>query len=163
MPRLRLGCPVALLIGSMALAACNSNPSPTAQSTTTSSTSSRASTTTAVDLVLHISPTTNLHGGESVRVSVAGFPPGKAYLSECASVADVNPLGCGAQLAAQPFVEVENGTGSTIFTVSNQAASNPLSAEPTARCTNQCVLVATSGAPSSGARHIQTGKLVFGS
>ena len=96
-------------------------------------------------------------------MSVSGFPPGKALLSECASPADVSAEGCGAQLAAQPFVEIENGGGTASFTVANQAATTPLTPHPSVSCTNQCVLVATSGVPASGVRHIQTASLAFGS
>lgn len=95
-------------------------------------------------------------------MNVSGFPPGKAFLSQCAAATDVNALGCGAQLAAQPFVVIENGAGTGSFTVTNRAASTPLSPQPSVPCTNQCVLVATSGVPASGARHIQTVKLAFG-
>jgi hypothetical protein len=91
------------------------------------------------------------------------FPAGKAFLSECASVDDVGPEGCGAQLAAQPFIEIPNGAGTGSFTVANQAASTPLSPQPSDSCTNRCVLVATSGTPASGAHHIQTATIVFGS
>jgi hypothetical protein len=104
-----------------------------------------------------------LHDGEVVHVSVSGFPPGKAFLSECASPADVSAEGCGAQLAAQPFVEIENGDGTENFTVTNQAATTPLTPQPSVSCINQCVLVATSGVAASGAKLIQTATLAFGS
>jgi hypothetical protein len=112
-------------------------------------------------LVLHVTPMTNLHNGEVVLVSVSGFPPGKAFLSECASAADVNVIGCGAQLAAQPFVEIEDGGGTERFTVSDQAPSAPLISQPTVVCTTQCVLVATSGKNPSGLEHIATVSLAF--
>lgn len=137
------------------------NGSPSRRSTTNVPTTSAAPSSSG--LVLHVSPTANLRNGEIVQVSVSGFPPGKVFLSECASDADVNALGCGAQLAAQPFVEIDNGAGTESFNVSDKAPSAPLSPDPTALCTNQCVLVATSGAPASGARHVQAIKLVFGS
>jgi hypothetical protein len=114
-------------------------------------------------LALHVSPNIDLHDGEVVHVSVSGFPPGKAFLSECASPADVSAEGCGAQLAAQPFVEIENGDGTENFTVTNQAATTPLTPQPSVSCINQCVLVATSGVAASGARLIQTATLAFGS
>jgi len=121
-----------------------------------------ASISTATSLGLHVAPATNLQDGEVVQVTISGFPPGEAYLSECAATTDVSALGCGAQLAAQPFVVIENGAGSGTFAVTHQAASTPLSPEPSTTCTNQCVLIATSGAPASGARHIQTVNLAFG-
>ena len=118
-------------------------------------------TSGSTGLVLHVVPVTNLHNGEVVVVSVSGFPPGKAFLSECASAADVNVIGCGAQLAAQPFVEIEGGGGTERFTVSVHAASAPLTSQPTALCTTQCVLVATSGENPSGLEHIATVSLTF--
>jgi hypothetical protein len=118
---------------------------------------------TGSGLALLVAPNVNLHNGEVVHVSVSGFPPGKAFLSECASPADVSAEGCGAQLAAQPFVEIENGSGTESFTVANQAATTPLTPQPSVSCMNQCVLVATSGVPASGGEHIQTATLAFGS
>ena len=73
-----------------------------------------------------------MHNGEVVHVSVSGFPPGKAFLSECASPADVSAEGCGAQLAAQPFVEIENGSGTESFTVADRGRSH--ASDPTAEC-----------------------------
>jgi len=116
---------------------------------------------TASGLALHVAPNVNLHNGEVLHVSVSGFPPGKAFLSECASVADVSGEGCGAQLAAQPFVEIEDGSGTQSFTAADQAATMPLTPRPSVSCTNQCVLVATSGVPASGTQHIQTATLTL--
>ena len=135
---------------------------PTEGATFASSGKAPPSTSTATTLVLHAAPATNLKDGEVVQVNVSGFPPGKVFLSECGAAADANALGCGAQLAAQPFVVIENGAGTASFTVTHQAASTPLSPQPSTTCTNQCVLVATSGVPPSGARHIQTVTLAFG-
>jgi hypothetical protein len=156
-PKFRSWVVGVLLAGPIGLTACSSSPS------TTPSTTGAAPTSTSLGTVLRVAPTTNLHYGEVVQVSMSGFPPGKAFLSECASVTDVTTLGCGAQLAAQPFVEIESGAGTESFKVSDQAPSTPLSPEPTASCTNQCVLVATSGANPSDTKHIATAKLVFGS
>lgn len=111
--------------------------------------------------VLHVVPMANLHNGEVVVVRVSGFPPGKAFLSECASAADVNVIGCGAQLALQPFVVIEGGGGTERFIVSDHASSTPLTSELTAVCTTQCVLVATSGENPSGPEHIATVNLAF--
>lgn len=149
-------CIGALSAGSLTLSACSSGP------TTTPSTTTAVSASTASGLVLHVAPSTNLHNGEVVRVSVSGYPPGKAFLSQCAAAMDVNALGGGTQLAAQPFIAIENGAGSGNFTVTDRAASRPVSSQPSATCTNQCVLVATSGVPASVVRHIQTVKLAFG-
>jgi hypothetical protein len=112
-------------------------------------------------LDLDVVPMTNLHNGEVVVVSVSGFPPGKAFLSECASATDVNVIGCGAQLAAQPFVEIEGGGGTERFTVNDHAASAPLTSQPGAVCTTQCVLVATSGENPAGLEHVATVSLAF--
>jgi hypothetical protein len=131
-----------------------------ASSSTSAATATSAATVSG--LVLHVAPATNLHDGEVVQVSISGFPPGKAFLSECAAARNVNALGCGAQLAAQPSVVIENGAGTGSFTVTHQAATTPLSPQPSTTCTNQCVLVATSGVPASGVRHIQNVNLIFG-
>ncbi len=154
----------ALLAGAVGLASCSSGPISTAPSTTsiTSTSTSITSTSTSSGLVLEVTPNVSLHNGEVVQVIVSGFPAGKAYLSECASGEDVSGEGCGPQLAAQPFLVIEYGAGTGSFTVADQAASAPLS-PPSAACTNQCVLVATSGVPSSGARRIQTAPLMFAS
>ena len=146
-----------LLAGALELGACSSGPRSSSSSTTSTS------PTTPSGLAVHVSPNVNLHNSEVVHVSVSGFPPGKAFLSECASVADVSAEGCGAQLAAQPFVVIENGAGTATFTIANQAVSAPLTTEPSVLCTDQCVLVATSGVPASGTKHIQTASLAFAS
>ena len=84
-----------------------------------------------------------------VTVRVTGFAlGGLARLSECATAADANPLGCGPQLAAQPMLITENnGAGSTTFVVSTRASGRPYSPEATTLCTDSCVLVATLGTP----------------
>jgi hypothetical protein len=94
-------------------------------------------------------------------VNVSGFPPGKAFLSECGSLDAARAEGCGAQLTAQPFVVIEYGSGTGSFTVANKAATSPLTPQPSVLCTNQCVLVATSGVPASGVKHILTAALTF--
>ena len=89
-----------------------------------------------------VTPSSGLHDGEVVHVSVSGFPPGKARLSECASPSDANQLGCGPQPAAQPFIVIEGNSGSFTFTVSDEATNGPLRSEPLTPC-SECVLVAT--------------------
>jgi hypothetical protein len=101
-------------------------------------------------LVVHVAPATDLHDGEVVQVDVASHPA-RYFFSECAAAMDVNALGSGAQLAAQPFVVVENGATTGSFTMTQQAASTPLSPQPSTSCTNQCVLVATPGESAPGA------------
>ncbi len=112
--------------------------------------SARPSTTTNPPVTLaalriKVTPSTDLRNGQVVQVAVSGFPPGKAFLSECASPANVNAEGCGSQLALQPFVVIEGGSGTSPFTVTNTATSAPLSSGPTTICTT-CVIVATTGA-----------------
>jgi hypothetical protein len=65
---------------------------------------------------LAVTPSTNLRNGQTIRVAASNWPPGKAHLSECASAAGVGAQGCGAQVAAQPFVVIEAGSGTAIFT-----------------------------------------------
>lgn len=100
--------------------------------------------TVPVTPTLVVLPATNLHSGQTVTVSVSGFPPGKAYLSECVSSPDANPEGCGEQLAAQPFIVIEDGSGTGKFVVTSSAATAPLSSA-TEPCSSSCVLVATAG------------------
>ena len=72
----------------------------------------------------------------------------KFFLSECQSPLQVNPLGCGSQLAAQPFGLTDSngdGFGSEAFTVQSSAATRPLS-PVVVPCTGTCVIVATTGA-----------------
>jgi hypothetical protein len=108
---------------------------------------SRAAASIVDDPAVSVSPNTGLHDGQVVRVSVTGFGAnGKAFISECDHAEDANYLGCGSQLAAQPFV-VTNAqrSGSIDYTVRSEAPSEPLT--PTARepCLQLCVIVAESG------------------
>ena len=98
-----------------------------------------------------VSPSANLHDGQQVRVSVQGFRPDvpgiKFFLSECESPLQVNPLGCGRQLAAQPFGLTDSdgdGSGSVSFTVQSSAAPKALSSV-VVPCAGTCVIVATTG------------------
>jgi hypothetical protein len=93
-----------------------------------------------------VAPSTDLEDAQQVTVSVKGFLPNrKFYLSECLTPTELNALGCGAQLAAQPFGLTDaNGTGSTTFTVHSAASTGALI--PTVQaCTGECVIVATAG------------------
>ncbi|MGO8871228.1 MAG: neocarzinostatin apoprotein domain-containing protein [Acidimicrobiales bacterium] len=98
---------------------------------------------------LVVTPSTDLHDGETVHVAVSNWPPGKAWISECASAADVNRIGCGVQLAQQPFAVIEHGSGSTTFTVRSHAATGPLTSQ-TEACTARCVVVAAGDAAATG-------------
>ncbi len=100
----------------------------------------RAAATAAEKLT--VTPSSGLTNGQMVTVSVTGFPPGKARLSECAAVSDANGHGCGIQPAAQPFVVIDGKAGSASFVVSSEASSAPLTSSQLVPCT-QCVLVAT--------------------
>jgi hypothetical protein len=94
-----------------------------------------------------ITPSTHLHDGQTVEVHITGFGVGgKVFLSECASAAEATDLGCGAELAAQPFLVTDDGrAGSASFTVRAGADGSPLSVGLLTRCKDQCVLVATIG------------------
>ncbi|MGC1418782.1 MAG: DUF4232 domain-containing protein [Acidimicrobiales bacterium] len=97
-----------------------------------------------------VRPSTDLHNGERVTVSVNGFGLGaKFWLSECFSKADVGAQGCGQQLAAQPFgLTGMQGSGSYEFTVSTRAATAPYDPASVVSCLNHCVLMATSASPT---------------
>jgi hypothetical protein len=90
---------------------------------------------------------TGLHDGEQVQVSLTGFDGyGKVSLSECAMASDANKAGCGQQLAAQPFLGIDqNGSDSGPFTVSETAPGKPYDLSQLVPCTTRCVLVATGG------------------
>jgi len=102
MTRSTIGLVGSFLFATLLATGCGGSSSPEA--------AHRATTTTAktyVRLVAEgvvVSPSTGLHDGQGVTVSVKGFEPTrKFYLSECDEPTQVNRLGCGAQLAAQPF------------------------------------------------------------
>ena len=99
-----------------------------------------------------ISPQIGLQDGQQVTVRVQGFRTGvpgiKFFLSECQSPSQVNPLGCGSQLAAQPFGLTGSngdGSGSVSFTVQSSAATRPLTSV-LVPCAGTCVVAATTGA-----------------
>ncbi len=95
---------------------------------------------------LTVTPSARLQDAQQVTVTVRGFLPNrKFHLSECLAPNELNALGCGAQLAAQPFGLTDaNGNGSTPFTVRSAASTGPLI--PTVQaCTGECVIVATAG------------------
>lgn len=96
---------------------------------------------------VRVVPSGDLRNGEKVTVSVSGFwPEAKFWLSECAHAAYVRgPLGCGTQLAAQPFGETGvTGNGTYVFAVTLRAATKPFPSGKTVACTTSCVLMATS-------------------
>jgi hypothetical protein len=99
-----------------------------------------------------VTPSDELRNGQRVTVRVTGFAVGgKVFLSECATSAAANALGCGSQLAAQWFlVTGNNRAGSGTFTVSGRASAGPGSSAGTRRCAYRCVIVATLGGGLSG-------------
>jgi hypothetical protein len=144
----RLAALIGLVTSGALAVACGSG------SATTTARPAPSTTVAHVKLTISrfvVTPSTGLHNGQVVQVSVSGFPPGKVHLSECASPLNANPLGCGPQLAAQPFVVIEGNSGSSTFAVSNEATSSPLSAGPLIAC-SQCVLVAvgSDASPTGG-------------
>ena len=101
--------------------------------------------------VVHVTPASNLHSGETVIVTVRGFDiGGKFFMSECATAADANEGGCGAELAAEPFgVTDVTGSGRITFVLSSRAGVRPYDPSDTVACRQSCVLVATGGLNSS--------------
>jgi Neocarzinostatin family len=100
------------------------------------------------DPQVSVSPSDNLSDGQSVVVRVSGFGIGsKVWISECATSASANDLGCGAELAAQTFTATNNlRSGFAPFTVHSLAAAGPLNTGAIEACSDQCVIVATLGA-----------------
>lgn len=94
-----------------------------------------------------ITPAAHLRDGERVQVTLAGFPhDSKVWLSECAAASDATAVGCGDQLAAQPFVLTgADGAGKGDFII-RALASTGRQQTATVRCHKNCVLVATAGA-----------------
>ncbi len=95
-----------------------------------------------------VTPDTGLKDGQIVKVTVTGFGEyGKVWISECDHAEDANYLGCGPQLAAQPFVITnEHRAGSSNFNVRSPAPSRPLDTTSyLTTCSNLCVIVAENG------------------
>ena len=105
------------------------------------------STAVVTDPRVTVTPSTDLNGGQGVNVSVSGFgESGKVFLSECDHAEDANVLGCGPQLAAQPFIITgTDRSGSATFVVSVSAASKPYDTTSVEPCMALCVIVATQG------------------
>jgi Neocarzinostatin family len=98
------------------------------------------------DVAIEVTPYAGLFDGQTVRVSARGFDEGgKVWLSECATAADVNPNGCGQQLAGQPFLIVDDrGDAVGTFVVSAIAPTRPYNTADLQPCV-ACVLVAVEG------------------
>src|SRR5258708_33111515 len=106
-----------------------------------------------------IEPSRGLSPGERVRVRVRGFPAwGKVFLSECARARDAGPLGCGPQLAAQPFLLADgHGRANGRVTIQAVPATRPLAqGARSAQCAlgPGCVLLAPIGIPAGGPRAV---------
>jgi hypothetical protein len=106
--------------------------------TTTACTGGHASAHPTVS----VRPASRLRAGQTVNVKVSGFRPGaKVFLSECPGRPAVTSLGCGGQLAAQPFVAItDSGGGESTFIVDRDAGTDKAPCAPT------CFMVATQGA-----------------
>ena len=100
-----------------------------------------------------VAPGTDLVDGGWVNATVTGFGVAqRVYLSECDSAEEANALGCGPQLAAQPFVVTDgHGSGSTNLVVRAHAAAGPLAPTTGSPCVQLCVIVATEGADGAWA------------
>lgn len=94
-----------------------------------------------------VTPSAGLKDGQGVHVSVSGFGGNEeVFLSESDHAEDANVLGCGLQLAAQPFIITgATRSGSTTFVVSGSAASKPYDPTSIEPCTALCVIAATQG------------------
>jgi hypothetical protein len=117
--------------------------------------------TIANDPMVTVSPDSGLANGQTVTVTVSGFGVGnKVFLSECDHAEDANSLGCGQQLAAQPFAITGTArSGLTNFAVSARAAANPIDTRVSAACAQFCVIVATQGVNGAWA----VARIAFGS
>jgi hypothetical protein len=82
-----------------------------------------------------------------VTVAASGFGVAeKLFASECASVEDANDLGCGQQLATQPFFFTgRNRSGFRSLVVRTTAAISPYDIATSSKCAPQCVIVVTQG------------------
>ena len=101
---------------------------------------------TVDDPAVTITPSSELHDGQAVRVQVTGFGVGgKVWLSECASAAVVTELGCGAELAAQTLLVTDDSRAGGASFVVRSRASNGVLPGPDVACADQCVIVATQG------------------
>lgn len=91
-----------------------------------------------------VSPSTDLGDGQSVLVSVAGFPAGaRIQISECVGASAAIAKGCGPPSVAQGLIVADgNGGGHGTFVVSGEAPAGPFGTSPIEACSAQCVIVA---------------------
>jgi hypothetical protein len=158
---------VGITVG-LSMSACSSSTHPARRASPPTSTSTSqveatptsAAAASALHPMVTVAPSTGLHDGQAVTITVSGFVPGgKAFLSECATAASVNKAGCGDQLGGQPFaVTDDQGSGTTSFNVAVMASSRPYDMTGVSRCQTSCVLVATAG---MGGEAIASAPLTF--
>ena len=142
---------VLILLATFA-AACGVTQKPSAVPRTTSTTGTASVVLEAGGV--SVRPWNGLHDGQEVTVDIKGFPPGwKVFVSECSTPLEANALGCGNQLALQPFTfSNQAGNGSIPFVVHSSAGTAPYSMT-TAPCSGACVIVATTGSPGGTPAH----------
>jgi hypothetical protein len=86
-----------------------------------------------------VSPSTELRNGQAVTITVSGFPAGsQVAISECATAASANDLGCG-------LVTVSDPAALLIYPVQSTASAGPDDTSQVEAC-SQCVIVASAGA-----------------
>jgi len=140
----RTGSVLVLLV--ILAAACGVTPKPSAVGRTTTT----AGTATVILEAggVTVTPSNGLHDGQQVEVQIKGFPPNwKVFVSECSTPLEANPLGCGGQLATQPFgFSRQIGDGSISFIVHSSAGTTPDS-QTLSPCSGECVVVVTIGTP----------------
>ncbi len=110
-----------------------------------------------------VEPSRWLSQGQRVQVAVRGFPPHvKVFVSECARLTGISPLGCGTLRASHLFL-VTNGRGAAEgrFVVQVVAATGPAGSRM-AKCWPGCTLVATTGAPAYAAGVVADAVIRFG-
>ncbi len=110
-----------------------------------------------------VEPSRWLSQGQRVKVVVRGFPAHvKVFVSECARLTGISPLGCGTLRAPHLFL-VTNGRGAAegSFVVQVVAATGP-SGSRMAKCWPGCTLAATTGAPAYDAGVVADAVIRFG-
>ena len=103
--------------------------------------------TTSGNRTVRVVPDSSVAGGQSVAVTVTGFGLGdRVWLSECASAADANALGCGQQLLSHSFIVRGDGrAGPGSIAVIDPAPFAPGPDATRLRPCSGCVVMATIG------------------
>lgn len=137
------------LLVALVVAGCTTvqQPAPRPSMTPSPSRDTDVPALTVENPAVAVNPATNLVDGQSVTITLTGFGVGgKVFLSECTSVAVATSLGCGTELARQPFLVTDDSrAGTGTFTVRSTAAAGPQGLAPIQVCTESCVIVATLG------------------